>query len=67
VTMPTASRMGGREAHIVKTDASANAVTVQRTGTDTIGGATSITLAAQGDYAHLTSDGVSDWFIRSRS
>ena len=63
ITLPAASAANGRPIalRIVKTDSSANAVTVQRAGTNTIEGATSIALTTQWSSAWLVSDGVSSW------
>lgn len=63
ITLPAANAANGRPIalRIVKTDSSANAVTVQRAGTNTIEGATSIALTTQWSSAWLVSDGVSSW------
>jgi microcystin-dependent protein len=63
ITLPAANALGGRpiQITIVKTDTSANAVTVQRAGSDTINGQTSLLLAV-GDRVTLISDGVNIWF-----
>ncbi len=63
ITLPAANALGGRpiQITIVKTDISANAVTVQRAGADTINGQTSIVLAV-GDRVTFISDGVNAWF-----
>ena len=65
VTLPAANALGGRpiQIRIVKNDGSANAVTVQRTGTDTIEGATSQLLRYQWDSLTLVSDGVGAWMV----
>jgi hypothetical protein len=62
LTLPAANAAGGAPLRfqLARTDSSANAVTIQRAGADTIEGATSITLAA-GERLQLTSDGVSAW------
>lgn len=62
VTLPAASNQKGRYLVIVKTDSTANAVTVSRTGTDTIEGATTKSLAAQYSKITLVSDGTSVWY-----
>jgi hypothetical protein len=65
VTLPAANALGGRpiQIRIVKNDGSANAVTVQRTGTDTIEGATSQLLRYQWDSLTLVSDGFGAWMV----
>ncbi|GIJ45817.1 hypothetical protein Val02_27030 [Virgisporangium aliadipatigenens] len=61
VTLPAASAVPNGKQYIVKNKAgSANDVTVQRAGTDTIDGATSKTLTA-GQILRLVSDGTSLW------
>jgi hypothetical protein len=63
ITLPAANALGGRPIRyqIEKTDNSANAVTVQRAGSDTIEGATSVVLSGQWASVTLVSDGVSGW------
>lgn len=51
ITLPSALDRGGRQIGVKKVDASANAVTVARSGSDTIDGATTQSLAAQ--YSRL--------------
>lgn len=61
-TLPLASLAGkGKEIVFKKIDASANDMTVARSGADTIDGATSRVLGAQYDYLRLVSDGVNRW------
>jgi hypothetical protein len=62
LTLPAANAMGGRAIayHIVRTDASANTVTIARDGSDTIEGATSIAVGV-GDRVTLASDGAAAW------
>jgi long-subunit acyl-CoA synthetase (AMP-forming) len=62
VNLHAASAAAGRTHFIVKTDASANAVTINRAGSDTIQGATSVVLTAQWDKVSLWSDGTATWF-----
>jgi hypothetical protein len=64
ITLPAASAMNGRPIpiRVVKTDTSANTVTVQRAGSDVIDGATSIVLTSQYSSVALISNGVSTWF-----
>jgi hypothetical protein len=63
ITLPAANALGGRPIRyqIEKTDNSANAVTVQRAGSDTIEGATSVVLSGQWASVTLVSDGVGSW------
>ena len=63
ITLPTASGIAGRTYSIIKTDSSANTVTVDGAGSETINGATTKVLSAQ--YAGITiiSTG-SAWLIR---
>jgi len=60
LTLPTAANVG-HIVFIMKSDSSANAVTVSRAGTDTIEGATTISLANQYDSLVLQSDGAGTW------
>jgi hypothetical protein len=64
ITLPAASAMNARPMlfRVVKIDASANAVTVQRAGTDTIEGGTSIVINGQWANAMIVSSGVNTWF-----
>jgi hypothetical protein len=65
ITLPAANALGGRPIRfqIEKTDSSANAVTVQRAGSDTIEGATSVALSGQWASVTLVSDGVGSWVV----
>lgn len=63
VTLPAASARNGVVFIFTKTDSSANAVTIQRAGSDTIAGATSIALSQQYQYVVLVSDGTSVWQV----
>jgi hypothetical protein len=62
ITLPAANAAGGRPIRIdlVRADASANAVTIQRAGSDTIEGLTTITLAAN-ERLQLVGDGSGAW------
>lgn len=51
----------GFELTIVKTDSSANAVTVDGAGAETVAGAANFSLTGQGDAITLVCDGVSNW------
>jgi len=63
ITLPAANALGGRPIRyqIEKTDSTANTVTVQRAGADTIEGATSVVLSGQWASVTLVSDGVGAW------
>src|SRR5688572_9255481 len=64
VTIPLAATAGnGAVVFIKKTDSSSNAVTPTRSGSDTIDGATSVSMTAENDVYGLVSDGVSRWNI----
>jgi microcystin-dependent protein len=67
ITLPAANALGGRPIRyqIEKTDSTANTVTVQRAGADTIEGATSVVLSAQWGSLTLISDGVNAWITLS--
>lgn len=64
VTLPTASTVGaGWWLEIGKNDASANLVTISRSGSDTINGVTSIQLSAQYQTVILLSKGGTSWAV----
>jgi hypothetical protein len=63
VTLPSASSCPGREYRIFKSDASANAVTVTRAGSDTINGANTFPLGTQYKFVVVQSDGNSLWMV----
>jgi len=65
VTLPAASSR--KRLHIKKIDGSANAVTVQRAGADSIEGATSLALTTQYKSCTLYSDGTSTWYIEGQT
>lgn len=60
VTLPAASVMPGEVLYIKKTDATFNAITVTRAGSDTIDGSTTRSLATRGEWIKLLSQG-SSW------
>jgi hypothetical protein len=62
ITLPTAVGITGREYAIIKTDAGANAVTVDGNGAETINGSANKALAAQYDFVRVVSDGT-NWLI----
>lgn len=62
ITLPTAVGITGRIYTIKKIDASANAVTVDGNGSQTIDGATTYSLSAQWKYVTIQSDGT-NWII----
>lgn len=61
VTLPLATSSEGRQVLICKVDASANAVTVDGNGSETIQGSASISLASQWDKALLICNGNDGW------
>ncbi|MCA3339777.1 MAG: hypothetical protein INF90_14760 [Roseomonas sp.] len=65
ITLPAANALGGRPIRfqIEKTDSTANTVTIQRAGTDTIEGGTSVVLSGQWASVALVSDGVGSWVL----
>lgn len=63
VTLPTAASASGKEVTVKKTDASANAVTVDGNGSETIDGALTSALSSQWDSVVVVSNG-SNWFIK---
>lgn len=68
-TLPSAATVGnGFVIAFTKTDATANTISVTRTGSDTIGSSTSAyVLSTQNDVLTLISDGVSNWNYQSKS
>jgi len=64
-SLPDGNRPVTKTYHIVKTDSSANAVTVYPYGTQTIEGASSHILSAQYDSAFLVFDkGTQTWYLQ---
>lgn len=64
VTVPLVSSRLGNDVLVQKVDATANAITVLRSGSDTIAGSATQTLSLQGDALRLSADGTtSDWRI----
>jgi hypothetical protein len=57
ITLPKAQEYKGRPFYIKKVDASANAVTVEGDGSETIDGAANVSLASQWDGVRVVSDG----------
>lgn len=64
VTLPSAN-LAGQIVRVWKVDGAAGAVTVSRTGSDTIQGATTFTLSIQYNSIELLSDGSGTWYIIS--
>jgi hypothetical protein len=62
ITLPVASGLTGYRFYVKRKDATANTVSIVRSGSDTIDGATSQTLDAQYTSATVVSDG-SNWYI----
>jgi hypothetical protein len=62
ITLPTAAGITGRQYIIKKIDSSANTVTIEAAGTETIDGALNVILYAQWDYIIVISNGT-NWEI----
>jgi hypothetical protein len=62
LTLPKAGLHGGRVFYLKKVDASANAITIDGDGSETIDGAATQSLSVQWESKTLTSDGTG-WFI----
>jgi len=62
VTLPAASSSTGIKLHIKKTDPSANTITIDGNGGETIDGAATQTLSTQWDHLTIHCDGTS-WYI----
>ena len=61
INLPTAAAAIGALFQFKRLDASANTVTINRAGGDTIDGATSLSLSSQYELKDMRSDGVSVW------
>lgn len=66
LTLPAASSFVGQMFWFKKIDASANAVTISRAGSDTIDGATTYVLSTQYKYVELISNGTA-WYVRENN
>lgn len=66
VTLPTATGREGRRIIVKKTDSSANTVTIDGNGSETIDGATTVALASQNELREIVSD-LSNWYVVSSS
>jgi hypothetical protein len=62
ITMPDAATCKGQRFYFVKIDASVNAATITRAGSDKINGANDFTLAAQWDAADLFASNNANWY-----
>ena len=62
ITLYAATSNGGKALTVKKTDSGANSVVITRAGSETIDGATSVTLIHQNEAVTLISDN-SNWFI----
>jgi len=62
VSLPSASGITGRVYTIKKVDSSANTVTIDPNGTETIDGSSTYSLSSQWDFVTIVSDG-SNWVI----
>jgi hypothetical protein len=66
ITVPKASEQIGRPYTVKKVDASANTVTLSRSGSDNIEGATTYVLSAQHDSVTIQSDAGTNWRVISK-
>jgi hypothetical protein len=62
VTLPAAAGVSGQSISVKKTDASANAITVDGNGSETIDGAATLALSTRYAAVTLWSDG-SNWWV----
>lgn len=65
ITLPAASAQAGQQLIIIKEDASSGAVTINRAGSDTINGGTSVNTTTRYSGFRMFSDGVSKWYSES--
>jgi hypothetical protein len=63
MTLPAAAASQGRKLVAKKIDASANAVTVDGNGAETVDGAASVSITAQYDSVSVISDGTTWWVV----
>lgn len=63
ITLPLASANPGRQIAVKKIDGSGNTLTVARSGSDLIDGATTVTTTTQYKAWVFLSDGISNWWI----
>jgi hypothetical protein len=66
ITLPSA-RINGMMAFIKKIDASAHTVKISRAGTDTIEGATTVTLSGKNQSRTLVAGGNGVWYVLSNA
>ena len=62
VTLPKAKKMRGQTLHAIKTDAGANALTLDGDGSETINGAATQNTTTQWDMLSVVSDGT-QWYL----
>jgi len=67
VTLPAAKNQDGRQICIKKIDSSANTLTIGRTGSDTLDGATQVTTTIQYDTYTFISNGNIIWEVLAKS
>lgn len=65
VSLPDAAVHLGKRVLIKKVDSSANAVTVSRTGSDTIEGSNTVSLSAQWDSLYVIAGAANSWEVIS--
>lgn len=62
INLPPVAAHTGREIVVKRTDGSGNSVTIDGDGSETIDGATTVSLASQYNFRRLYSDGI-EWLI----
>jgi len=67
ITLPAANSANGQVLWFKKIDTTANTVTIQRAGTDTIDGATTYVLSTQYKYAEFVNNGSNTWYVRGNN
>lgn len=67
ITLPAANAASGQYLWFKKIDSTANTVTIQCAGSDTIEGSTSKVLSIQYKYIELMSDNGTTWYIRGNN
>jgi len=66
INLPAANALAAAPFTFIRIDATANTVTINRAGTDTINGGVNYQLQQQYESVTIQADGVSAWFFRSR-
>jgi hypothetical protein len=66
ITLPPAANHIGREVVVIKTDSSANTVTINGDGSETVGGSLTLVLSTANERVHIVSNGTG-WEAKSRT